>query len=175
RRFGWGVVWHVVLWMWRREHRGEERDRKQIAKHVGPLVRAKPRASHASVSARCVSGERLDSRRRCFWSGGARGGGVGRGDDATSAHRDARERKGVATECNRWRARGKGLAAYRQRRSLAVLLIRRGRLVRTARVMTMGCQRGCKALGRLSDESEVQHQSTNNQTAESARLHSLII
>jgi len=56
-----------------------------------------------------------------------------------------------------------------------VLLIRRGRLVRTARVMAVRCQRGHKTLGRLGDESEVQHQSTNNQAAESARLHSWII
>jgi len=38
-----------------------------------------------------------------------------------------------------------------------VLLIRRRRLVRTAGVMAVRCQRGRKALGRLGDESEVQH------------------
>ncbi len=56
-----------------------------------------------------------------------------------------------------------------------MLLFGRGRLVRTARVMAVRRQRGRKTLGRLGDESEVQHQSTNNQAAESARLHGVII
>ena len=56
-----------------------------------------------------------------------------------------------------------------------MLLVRRGRLVRTARVMAMRRRGGRKALGLLGDESEVQHQRTYNQAAEPACLHSRII
>ncbi len=56
-----------------------------------------------------------------------------------------------------------------------VLLIRRGRLVRTARVMAVRCRGGRKTSGILGNEPEVEHQGTNNQATEPARLHSWII
>ncbi len=56
-----------------------------------------------------------------------------------------------------------------------VLLFRRGRLVRTARVMAVRCRGGRKASGILGNETEVEHQGTNNQATEPARFHSRII